>query len=316
MIIKPEVKSLFHYQSLALNTPVQKEIDDRAIDLGNNVILDKQKVDPILNHEVYYSSPNSFNDPYEASYKFIVDGHEVDPFLGLMDVANELGLLTPIALTQLNSTPQLENELKRLMPLIAEKVMPVLKNMLGVYCLTRSAKDITMWAHYADNNKGIALEFERNEENICGLETFEINYLKTHPQINFSESLRDLITLKKMRPGFERMNHLKNSEFRKCIYSKSVHWEYEDEWRTIHSSPGLHAMPGKLKSIIFGYNTQPQVIEYFKTNLQGVDFKFMVFNKEAYKMEVCTEEEFEVSHFIDKLDTPNMELIRSFSTNL
>lgn len=322
MILKPDITSLYHYQSLTLNTSVQKEIDSRAIRLTDKIILDSYKVDPIKDRTVFYSSPCDFNDLYEGSYKFIISDENDDKasqlFIKVIDMGKRQGLLNNEVTEKLNPSLINADIIKPVLPQLASALMVTMKNITGVYCLTPSAKNATMWAHYADNNQGIVLEFERNETNICGLESFEINYSETHPTIDLCASLNEMLTMEKVEAGFDRMNKLKSSELRKFIYSKSTDWKYENEWRTVHRSAGLHDMPGKLKSIIFGCNTPPEVIEYIKQHIKDVEFKYIIFDKEKYELNVCTEKEYEFQQYVNliqNINVPDVEKIKSLMTN-
>ncbi|WP_426358183.1 DUF2971 domain-containing protein [Pseudocolwellia sp. HL-MZ19] len=322
MILKPEITSLYHYQTLTLNTSIQKEIDSRAIRLTDNIILDNYKIDPIKERTVFYSSPCDFNDLYEGGYKFIIsddsDNKASQLFFELIDMGKQLGLMNNEILEKLNTPFITADTFKPRWPQFASGLMVMMKNIIGVYCLTPSAKNATMWAHYADNNQGVVLEFERNETNICGLESFEINYSQTHPTIDLCTSLNEMLIIGRAEADFDRMNKLKSSEFRRFIYSKSTDWKYEDEWRTVHGSSGLHKMPGKLKSIIFGYNTPPEVIEYIKQHIKDVEFKYIKFDKEKYELNVCTEKEYEWHKYlnnIQSINVPDVEKVKSLMTN-
>ena len=53
-------------------------------------------------------------------------------------------------------------------------------------------------------------------------------------------------------------------------------------------------MPGKLVSIIFGYNVKPRVVEYLKScdELKGVSFKYIHADKSTYKLKVYHDDDY------------------------
>ena len=69
----------------------------------------------------------------------------------------------------------------------------------------------TMWAHYANNHKGICYGFD-----LLGNEALKIDYVKT---------LRPFDPLALSDPCVNK------SEVNYASRTKSSHWEYEDEWR-------------------------------------------------------------------------------------
>jgi hypothetical protein len=129
---------------------------------------------------------------------------------------------------------------------------------LRIFCLTKKPKDILMWSHYANNHKGIVLQFDRkrmvneNGENRC----FPVSYAFSFPSIR------------------EYMNYV-NSEnyldFANLFYcQKAKCWGYECEWRIFtqvknKNDKKLIDIPdGLLTGIIFGCKTSNKVKEQIK----------------------------------------------------
>ena len=112
----------------------------------------------------------------------------------------------------------------------------------GVLCLTRLHLNPLMWAHYADQHRGICLEFdttvapERNP--LC--EAHPVRYQRDYPTLNFFEADAE-----------ERVTAL-------CL-TKSTDWEYEQEWRYVLLRPADEAPrripypPEALTGVLLGH---------------------------------------------------------------
>jgi hypothetical protein len=96
---------------------------------------------------------------------------------------------------------------------------------IGVLCLVDSHSNTLMWSHYADNHKGVCLEFDST----AGV---------TRP-FGFSSN----VCYQAARPGMiptELHDYGSFDWTATFIRSKSTHWEYEREWRCLRQEgPGL-----------------------------------------------------------------------------
>ena len=73
-------------------------------------------------NELYFSTVSEFNDPFDCSYRLVINGSEADPEYEQMKVGPEW----------------------------------------GIYCLSAVPDHILMWAHYADGHRGFCLQFLNN----------------------------------------------------------------------------------------------------------------------------------------------------------
>jgi hypothetical protein len=109
-------------------------------------------------------------------------------------------------------------------------------NEYGVVCYTTHCFNNLLWAHYGDHHKGMCLVFNvisKKKDNL-----HEVKYQKHFPKI---ELLDDSKT---------------NEEIIKIVTTKSIEWNYEEEYREIFPEKNkLHKYPGKLIEIIFGCRT-------------------------------------------------------------
>lgn len=116
-------------------------------------------------------------------------------------------------------------------------------SLAGIYCVTEKNDNLLMWSHYADNHKGVCLEF--NGESPLFREVMKVLYEKERPVIN---TLRDLDVQTVMN---------------NALITKSIDWKYEAEWRFIRQKNGVGVIqisPDALTGIIFGAACDPKTI--------------------------------------------------------
>ncbi len=107
-----------------------------------------------------------------------------------------------------------------------------LKIVSTIACLSESIDSVIMWSHYAQNHEGFALEYdlrfllEHGEMNCCilpviyGNDRFDANsFIQWYIAKSMGLDVKNI----------DSLSHLK------MAIHKSTQWEYENEWRIIHS---------------------------------------------------------------------------------
>jgi hypothetical protein len=113
----------------------------------------------------------------------------------------------------------------------------------GVICYSTIEPSTLMYSHYADNHRGMCLEFEVLPENLIGMK--EVKYKDRLDEFNF--------TLDKT---------LLKEEIIKICTTKSKVWQYEKEYRQLFTDKHFYAdYPGKLTGITFGCKASRDDIE-------------------------------------------------------
>lgn len=210
-------------------------------------------LDIIASERIYYSLPESFNDPFDTQCSFTSSTaitHSTD--------ANRVAKAFPddqdiVAFELKNVSSDIDSFQRKL-------------KKFGIVSLAESASDILMWSHYADNHKGICIELDRNENNELGNPevTSKVKYTQSYPSLN-SKILLDSDKF--------------NSSLQRVLYTKSKQWEYEKEWRTFKQQGGIvYPLPGKIKSITFGIRSSQMDIEIVKKLIIGTEI--MLFQAE------------------------------------
>jgi len=197
----------------------------------------------LLHHQVYFSSPASFNDPFDCKVRPSFDGSP----------DQILAYLTRIAQMRSGADadlPRQQVEGARADPEYFEKVYSEFLRTgvpgLGVYCLSERPDDILMWSHYADSHRGICLFFAANYIfSDCAVE--RVNYPRNNKY-----------------PNFNFFTASKEEQIEAILLTKAKHWEYEREWRVIDiCGPGLRDIHAEwLAGLIVGCETsQAKVAE-------------------------------------------------------
>ena len=138
----------------------------------------------------------------------------------------------------------MENILKE----ILLKMGDTLKVVSTIACLSESIDSVIMWSHYAQNHEGFALEYdlrfllEQGEMNCCILpviydnDRFDANsFIQWYIAKSLGLDVKNI----------DSLSHLK------MAIHKSTQWEYENEWRIIHSEkqPAAHSRATSLKIV-------------------------------------------------------------------
>ena len=134
-----------------------------------------------------------------------------------------------------------------------------MKSTMGISCLSESCDSLLMWAHYANNHKGICVEYELLEIN-KQLHFSPIPVLYSDKRADFFTFNQDTIDADTTRIFIE------------SITSKSSDWNYEKEWRIIRDDSACgnnwnSDKKGALldmirpKSVIMGCMVQPEFEE-------------------------------------------------------
>ena len=190
-----------------------------------------ERRDVLENRLVRFTQPGDFNDPFEL--------HPSYDLMSKADIASlpeapgqegtegpKMRILTPEAMQAMIAAvlPGLQKQISQLSG--AEGAYLIDNNRLaqatfdskfGVLCLTKKPDSLLMWAHYANNHNGFAIQFDESHEffapTSCDgqvLELTEVEYSAQRPVLSYSSI---------------------NSPH--IYYRKSPEWSYEDEWRII-----------------------------------------------------------------------------------
>lgn len=112
---------------------------------------------------------------------------------------------------------------KEKMPELRNVVFTTFNEGIGALCLTGKRDSLTMWAHYANNYKGFAIEFD-GKHKFFRTEGGSIGKLGCVQKVSYS----------KERPNQASFTDLSLAEI---FFLKSKDWAYEKEWRMLRPLP-------------------------------------------------------------------------------
>ena len=177
---------------------------------------------------LWMSSYDKFNDPFEFSYSLSCDYSEEEllQWLGNTDK----GIKNDILYLEKEDV----NFNKIINKIVSKAIHKELKEM-GLRCFTEKSDNLLMWAHYAEEHKGVCLKFDILEAAEFFKNLVRVRYNDKYPELNYIRESKEKVV--------EILRH------------KSKAWEYEREWRVIKLGEGnklAPISPTSLVEIIFG----------------------------------------------------------------
>jgi hypothetical protein len=206
----------------------------------------------------WYSHQNELNDPFDCKYTLsenylnsILQKSSTQLVSDLQRKSKLFDGLTPDGLLKF-MRPTLESNES-----INMFYDMLFGEMLGwnVCCFTTSPINELMWSHYADNYKGVCLEFDLTKSPELHDKIYPVEYNNATLEINSVEELPD------------------------ALFRKRKVWSYEDEWRMLTNVNGeKYFNKEALTAIYFGCNVKKATIDNIRevlriSNYKVVDFK-------------------------------------------
>jgi hypothetical protein len=175
---------------------------------------------------VRFTQPGDFNDPFELKPSFqLMSKQDLD---ALPDAPDSPGMkvLTPEAIQSMMASilPGLQKSVANhegqdgaFALQNNEIAQATLDAEFGVFCLSESADNLLMWAHYADNHRGVCVEIDTS-----------ISFFHS-AQLGFNLPNNGKVHYLDKRPVLSHSN-LRSPNL---LFRKSPEWAYEKEWRFI-----------------------------------------------------------------------------------
>ncbi len=192
-------------------------------------------------HEVYFSSPADFNDPFDCQVHCSFDGSDREWEDYFVRIQKQVGSQTPEPILRRCAKQSVASG-RHSDPKTHQRMLRDLQreaNGLGVFCVSAKADSLAMWSKYAAGHRGLCLELE-HRKNLFSPSAFHaafpVTYSSTVPQIS--------------------LLHSDSTEIMEAnLLTKSADWREEHEHRFIDNKngPGLRTFnPAYLSAVIFG----------------------------------------------------------------
>ncbi|MGG3926878.1 DUF2971 domain-containing protein [Metabacillus fastidiosus] len=199
------------------------------------------RMETLKDNKFWLSKSTELNDPFDCQATYF-DEKELRVLIEKMRGNGEINI----------STDKLLNGIKQMLIYNRENVK--------VVCFTESPDNMPMWGNYADNHRGICVEYEFNK-----LEPNNKFTKMLHP-VGYDKYRYDITNiLKKMI--MENYDHTIYLIFF-LMMMKHDSWEYEQEWRVLDFDEASNSEKGSLiespikpSAIYFGINCCPKDIE-------------------------------------------------------
>jgi hypothetical protein len=163
---------------------------------------DKKRLRDILVHNhFHFSTPNSFNDPFDPRPIMVVGDKD-----GFNKHYAKLAAESGVKL-EIQRTPD------EVMALITEKFREDFKSNFRILSLAGNRTSTLLWAHYADNHKGLCIHIDRTVVPFTVAES--VRYTQDYPVLHFPLEIDE------------------KEQFVRMFCTKSPEWFYEEEHRMV-----------------------------------------------------------------------------------
>jgi hypothetical protein len=212
--------------------------------------------------EIYYSDPKDFNDPLDCKPTINVDVDRAPLEHLCYKMLQNTGATKAEAVKVINNLRYMSTEYgdfqtdaeverylkEQLLAVEIKRLVDAEMKRKGVFCLSETWRSPLMWSHYADEHRGICLEYDTTQ--IPHPAIAAVDYRSPR-----SVKASDLIQWK-IRASSEAELRVHNTYF----FAKSPEWQYEKEWRDISQSIGVADTRFPRTSVYFGLRCDPAVI--------------------------------------------------------
>lgn len=177
--------------------------------------IDKHTIEILINNELWFASPKTFNDPFDCKFDYVYRSNRREDWLNWLEKQDLSRQERELVLAMLDS------KISALEKMVSQSYNPEkLLDEIGVVSFSKCNDSILLWSHYAENHKGVCLGFKtiglqmKMDSPVHEIPVFEIKYQNLLPP-PFNGLLDDPIHL---------------TEFLKV---KHKEWRYEKEYRLI-----------------------------------------------------------------------------------
>ncbi len=222
--------------------------------------LFRKRCEGIRDNKFWFAKPETLNDPYDCNPFFNFN-------YNLSTVKNILEELNPDEtkyvlkkfpncrakddiyqlLERIMNSEKTPSSTKKLpiwaLQAMLTKLVRVKIANTGILCFTENPKDIIMWAHYANNHRGICLDITIPKDTHS---LKKLRYTEEQPIFAIHESMNE-----------------RHGKLMELFYTKSIHWQHEEEWRMVATEGDVaREIPGaSITQIIYGINSSEETKE-------------------------------------------------------
>lgn len=205
--------------------------------------FDKSCLELLLNRELWFASPATLNDPFEAESSM----HEV---------LDAVWTRYPI--------PPEERK-------IYEEYLHQQLSSAGICSFSKARKNQLMWSHYADEHKGVCIGFKEHKIRPQGSNIYpiDVTYQDNYPFENIIERFNYF----EQFPGMNKLNAITGDILLSILGTKYTSWKYERERRLVFAKSFAHKFePEAVNSIAFGLRMAERDKKTLRNLLSGAEW--------------------------------------------
>lgn len=203
---------LYKYRGMRTN----QQIDERARGYLKDIIV---------GNNLWLSRCSDFNDPFEGSVAYEIPAGDVERRDALTRLMIRNGKNARDARSLISSAVIHDDARIRG---IGDRAQAELISKLGVCCFCATPRNPISWAHYADEHRGVCLQFDVATD-VAAFTSLQIEYNDNFPTASvFDDSNQNVL----------------------CPFlRKSEDWTYEKEWRKFKTGQARAPMPFRPKAL-------------------------------------------------------------------
>ena len=208
----------------------------------------------ILKREIYFAPPRALNDPFDCYPNFTLSGRPEERRKLIDEIAKSTATRKGARVTDKRKysaaisdiTAKLADQKAR-----GEVFFDHINDVTGIYCMSRECDVASQWAYYADEHRGLCLEYTIRQG--AGFTSvYPVTYSADRVEVDITAILRDFNT-----SGELLFN---------AVITKSSVWVNECEVRALHKPPGPFTYPeGMLTGVIFGAKAEPVDVDWLRS---------------------------------------------------
>ena len=202
--------------------------------------FDKRCLELLLNRELWFAAPASLNDPFEGESSF-------------SEVLDAVWARHPFS----------EGERKAYHDTIEQQLANT-----GICSFSKARKNQLMWAHYADEHRGVCIGFKEHlirtqDSNIFPL---DVTYQDEYPVKEITKRFNHY----EQFPGENSLKSIAGDILYSVLRTKYTSWSYERERRLVTEKPqAVKFDPQAVNSIAFGLRMSERDKQTLKQLLSG-----------------------------------------------
>ena len=210
----------------------------RAVDAKSEQSINQLR-EILIESKLWLSAPLDFNDPFDTSARIVAEGKMKSVRTRMERIGKSQGLRRKERKAYAKAIEKIpRSQLERDLSATYEKSL----EMVGVHCFAGDPRSILMWSHYANNHKGVCIQFERAKDFPLLCRALSVDYSDNYPTVNWVR-------------GF-------GPSLSKVLLKKSLCWAYEAEERLIKPDKArqyLQFNPAAISAVIYGCRVSADV---------------------------------------------------------